>query len=368
MKRKIKVVVIAGTRPEAIKLAPVVLELKKHVESIETILINTRQHPVAADEVFEIFGIQADISLSVQEARQSLAKLSSKLLAQLDEVLIGVKPDYVIVQGDTTSVLCGALAGFYLGAKIVHVEAGLRTSSLRLPFPEEMNCRVVSKIADINCAPTQKAYDTLIAEGNAPESVILTTNTIVDALEYVKELNKRRGKVPTGSGYLLVTMHRRENWGEGIYLACEAIKKICAAHPDLSVKFATHVNPEVQKAVRSELGEMTNVELLPPVKYDDFIALIQGAKLIMSDSGGIVEEAPSLGVHVLITRSETERTEAIEAGCATLVGTDIDLILREANKYLSPEYIQTGVVNPFGDGQASLRIAATIIKRGVLES
>lgn len=364
MERKIKVAVIAGTRPEAIKLAPVLLELKKHVDSIETILINTRQHPVAADEVFEIFGIQADKYLSVQEAQQSLAKLSSKLLAQLDEVLVEVKPDYVIVQGDTTSVLCGALAGFYLGAKIVHVEAGLRTSSLHLPFPEEMNRRVVSKIADINCAPTQKAYDTLIAEGNDSDSVVLTTNTIVDALEYVKDLNKRRGKVPTDSGYLLVTMHRRENWGEGIHLACEAIKKICATHPDLDVKFATHVNPEVQRAVKSELGEMNNVELLPPVKYDDFIALMQGAKLIMSDSGGIAEEAPSLGAHVLITRVETERTEAIEAGCATLVGTDIDLIVREANEYLSEEYVQPRVANPFGDGHASERIVKEILKRG----
>ena len=363
MERKIKVAVIAGTRPEAIKLAPVVIELKKHVNKIDTFLINTRQHPVAADEVFEIFGIKADRVLSVQEANQSLAKLSSKLLAQLDEVLSEIKPDYVVVQGDTTSVLCGALAGFYLGAKIVHVEAGLRTSSLYLPFPEEMNRRVVSKIADINCAPTQKAFDTLVAEGVARNSIVLTTNTIVDALEYVKALNGKQGKVPTDSGYLLVTMHRRENWGEGIHLACEAIKKICLTYPDLEVKFATHVNPEVQKAVRAELGEMDNVELLPPVKYDDFIALMQGAKLIMSDSGGIAEEAPSLGAHVLITRVETERTEAIEAGCATLVGTDIDLIVRKANKYLSPEFIQHKVVNPFGDGRASERIVEEIIKK-----
>lgn len=362
MNAKIKIAVIVGTRPEAIKLAPVVLELQKHSEEIELLLVNTRQHPDAVDEVFSIFNIAPDVFLDVQEPHQSLGMLTSKLSAQIDALLAKFEPNYVVVQGDTTSVLCGALVGFYHGARIVHVEAGLRTKSLYSPFPEEMNRRVVTRIADINCAPTQGAFDKLLDEGVDEKNIVLTTNTIVDALEYIKRLNLLKGKNPPEKDYLLVTMHRRENWGNGIHLASQAIRKICENHPKLKVKFATHVNPDVQKAVRDELGGINNVELLPPVKYDDFIALIEGAKLIMSDSGGIAEEAPSLGTHVLITRLETERLEAISAGCATLVGTDVDLIVKEAEKYLASDYSQEKIQNPFGDGHASERIVEAILE------
>lgn len=361
--KKIKVVVVVGTRPEAIKLAPVVLEIQKHQQEIECIVMNTRQHPQAVDEVFEIFGIKSSVSLNVQEAGQSLGCLTSKLIAQIDDAMAKIKPDYVVVQGDTTSVLCGALVGFYCNAKVVHVEAGLRTSNLRLPFPEEMNRRAVSKIAEINCAPTRNAYETLIAEGIKEDNVVLTQNTIVDALNIVKERNIVEGNLLKESGYLLVTMHRRENWGEGIAMACEAIRRISANHQELKIKFVTHVNPEVQRMVKKELAGVANVELLPPVKYNDFIALMQGAQLIMSDSGGIAEEAPSLGAHVLITRTETERTEAIDGGFASLVGTDVELIVECAEKHLSCVNEVNSKDNPFGDGHASKRIVDEILSR-----
>lgn len=366
MDNKIKVAVVVGTRPEAIKLAPVILELFKYSDVIEPVVINTRQHPKAVDEVFDIFGIAADAFLSVQEERQSLGCLTSKLITQLDEKFNKIRPDFVVVQGDTTSVLCGALAGFYQNARIVHVEAGLRTSDLRLPFPEEMNRRVVSKISEINCAPTQKAYYTLLSEGVDSEDISLTQNTIVDALEFVINKNIKDNNLPKETGYLLVTMHRRENWGEGISIACSAIKRICALHKDLKVKFATHVNPEIQRAVKTELKGIANVELLPPVRYDNFIALMQGAQLIMSDSGGIAEEAPSLGAHVLITRTETERTEAIDGGFATLVGTNVDLIVEKAEEYLFLGNQASPKPNPFGDGHASERIVQEILLRSNL--
>ena len=355
----LRIVVVLGTRPEAIKLAPVILRLKEQ-KWCDVFVINTQQHPDATEGALKVFGIDSDHFLDVMREGQSLASLSARLLTSLDTILARLNPHYVIVQGDTTSAFIGALIAFYHHAKVIHIEAGLRTSTLDLPFPEEANRRLIDQLAFLYCAPTQRAVDALISEGVSADRILHSGNTVVDALEYVQDTY---GTITDSQPYILVTMHRRENWGEGIRSVCHALKLIADAFPGLAIKFATHMNPQVQTLVHNELSTVDTIDILPPIDYVQFVKLIAGARLIISDSGGVVEEAPTFGVPVLIARDETERMEAVDAGCAFIVGTDSDQIIDYARTMLGdPEHTRLQN-NPFGDGKAATRIVETLYEK-----
>ena len=367
-----KVVVIAGTRPEAIKVAPVVRELRKHPE-IETLLCNSGQHREMINQTFADFNLIPDISLDVMEPGQSLASLSSKLFVAVDKVLEKENPDWVVVQGDTTTVMVSALCAFYRKIKIAHVEAGLRSYDKYAPFPEEVNRQVVTRVADMHFAPTRASYANLIKEGISPDACYVTGNTVIDSLMWVIDYLKDKKEyidsrvqeaLNNGKRVILITGHRRENFGSGFEEICKAVRKLADNYEDCLFVYPVHLNPNVQQPVKKFLGDHERILLLTPLSYLHFQALLNVSYLVLTDSGGIQEEAPALNKPVLVMRDVTERPEGVKAGCAKLVGAHSDLIVAGVSELLDNSELYTKMANaknPYGHGHVSRRIVDAIL-------
>ena len=364
---KKRVLSVFGTRPEAIKMCPLALELRRRPE-FESVVCVTAQHREMLDSVLETFRLTPDYDLDIMEPEQTRSSIPSKVLTQLGAVLREARPDIVLVHGDTTTTFAGALAAFYQQVAIGHVEAGLRTYNKYSPYPEEMNRQFVSAMADLNFAPTEKSRENLLREGRNPESILVTGNTAIDAMrttvrpDYEDELTRWAA----GSRLLTLTAHRRENLGEPMHRMFRAIRRILDQYEDVKVVYPVHLNPLVQQAAREELGGCERVRLVPPLEVIQFHNLLAHSYLILTDSGGIQEEAPSLGKPVLVLRDTTERPEGIEAGTLKLAGTEeetiyamLDQLLRDPEEYGR----MSRAHNPYGDGQASRRIADAIIRR-----
>jgi UDP-N-acetylglucosamine 2-epimerase (non-hydrolysing) len=366
-----KVLVLFGTRPEAIKLCALVLHLQSMKEKFEVRVCVTAQHRSMLDGVLERFGVTPEYDLDVMTPNQTLSSLTARILKRLEPVLARERPDFVLVQGDTTTTFAGALAAFYQNIHVGHVEAGLRTGDLRQPFPEEMNRLLTTRLSTLHFAPTARARRNLLADGVVPERVYVTGNTGIDALLYTRDCLESgvwsgyEGALPPPERNLIVvTTHRRENFGDGIESICAALKGI-AERDDVVIILPVHRNPNVRRVIERELNNCERIELIDPQDYVSFVDLMRRAALILTDSGGIQEEAPSLGKRVLVMREKTERQEAVEAGTAILVGTNrhrirsiVDNILKQIHKGngLQP------IANPFGDGHACERIAEILAK------
>lgn len=359
---------VIGTRPELIKMAPVVLALKKET-SFKPIVIFTGQHAQMVADMAPLFGIQLDIEMNVMRPGDTLSGLTSRIIEGAEPVLAGLKPDLLLVQGDTTSVMAMTLAAFYQRIPVAHVEAGLRTHNLDLPFPEEANRRLVGCLAKIHFAPTVRAANALMKEGVARADIVITGNTVVDALEMMKA---RAAETPLahewaarlkGKRLILGTIHRRESWGEGLRNACSALEQIVAETPDVELILPVHPGVAVRDTVREALGGKERINLIAPLDYLDFLGLAEQASLIITDSGGVQEEGAALGKPVIVLRNETERPEAVEAGAAFLAGTDVAKITSSASRLLSGAAHAANLsANPFGDGQASERIRQSILQ------
>jgi UDP-N-acetylglucosamine 2-epimerase (non-hydrolysing) len=363
--RRHKVAVIAGTRPEAIKMAPVVRELERRGDRFEPVVVSVGQHREMLEQAFKAFGIKPDVDLALMQANQGLSAFASRSLAALADLFTSLRPDFVLVQGDTTSVVTSALAAFYAGIRVGHVEAGLRSFDRYNPFPEEINRRVAGCVADIHFAPTVGARDNLLREGVAPSRVFVTGNTIVDALSSISIDDTfddaALADLPRNRRLILVTAHRRENHGEGLSSVFRALRTLVQRFHDIEIVYPVHLNPNVQRAAMEALGGMQRVRLVNPVSYADLLRLLSRCYLVLTDSGGIQEEAPSFRKPVLVLRETTERPEAVEAGAAKLVGTLTDRIVDEAAVLLDDEQqyrAMQEVGNPFGDGHASERIVS----------
>lgn len=363
---RLKVMSIFGTRPEAIKMAPLVLELQKRPEQFESIVTVTAQHREMLDQVLQIFGIEPDYDLNIMKQKQTLAQITTRALEGLDEVMKEVKPDIVLVHGDTTTTFAASLAAFYNEIPVGHVEAGLRTWNKYSPFPEEINRQATGIIADLHFSPTIKSKQNLLNENKSEDTIFVTGNTAIDALQttvsddYSHEVLEKIGD----RRLVLMTAHRRENLGENMDAMFRAIRRIADKHEDVEIVYPVHLNPLVQEAAKKWLGEHDRIHLIEPLEVIDFHNFVANAHLILTDSGGIQEEAPSLGVPVLVLRDTTERPEGIEAGTLRLVGTDEDVIFDAAHLLLSVESEHKKMAqasNPYGDGQASRRIADAIL-------
>lgn len=368
--KRIKLVVLLGTRPEAIKLAPVALELKRRQEAFETLLVFSGQHREMGLSTLTAFGLAPDVALETMVPGQSLNRLAGRLFRELDGLLEAEKPDWVLVQGDTTTAMVGAQAAFFAQVRVGHVEAGLRTNDRFSPFPEEVNRQIVGRVADLHFAPTDRAARALQAEGIPPDSVLVTGNTVVDALHRMRETLPAKPPPALGDSFaadckvVLVTSHRRESFGAPLECVCKAVARLAENFPNVLFFFPVHPNPAARKTVESVLGEVGSVRLIAPLAYPDLLWCIDRSILILSDSGGIQEEAPSFGKPLLILREKTERPEVVEAGAGYLVGTDEDRIVDEASRFLDGEADQdefANIPNPFGDGNASARIAEGIL-------
>jgi UDP-N-acetylglucosamine 2-epimerase (non-hydrolysing) len=373
--RTMKVLSVFGTRPEAIKMAPVVRRLA-HDAHIESKVCVTAQHRHMLDQVLDLFAIKPDYDLDVMKPGQSLTNVTSEILLRLEPVLVSFKPDLVLVHGDTTTTFATSLAAFYQQIRVGHVEAGLRTGNLLSPWPEEANRKLTSHLAALHFAPTPTARANLLAEGVAAQGIHVTGNTVVDALLYARDriqgsddLNRRLREqfrfLRDGAGTVLITGHRRENFGGGFDRICRAIRTLALEFRDLDFVYPVHLNPNVQEPVRRLLGSIRNVHLIAPLQYLPFIFLMNRARIILTDSGGIQEEAPSLGKPVLLLRDTTERPEAVAAGTVKLVGTDEERIVEGTRELLTsePEYTRMSIShNPYGDGRASERIAGAIVE------
>lgn len=368
-----------GTRPEAIKMAPVVAALAKH-DWLEPWVVHTGQHRELIDQVIDLFEIRVDRRLDVMQPSQTLASLTARLMTGLDEMLTADHPDMVLVQGDTTTVLTGALSAFYRGVPVGHVEAGLRTGNLAAPFPEEANRRLTTPLATLHFAPTSTSRDNLLAEGVAPETVWVTGNTVIDALtlevqrqrqsdvrgQVERELEELAGADVHERPLVLVTGHRRESFGEGFQQICEALVELAERFADHLFVYPVHLNPNVTQVVHEQLGATPNIRLIPPLSYRPFVALMDRARVILTDSGGVQEEAPSLGKPVLVMRDTTERPEGVAAGTVRLVGARRDAIVQEVSRLLTDEaayQAMAEVANPYGDGHAAERIVAAVEQR-----
>lgn len=368
--RPLRILVLVGTRPEVIKLAPVVRELERHREHFEVRLCATGQHRELLHQALSLFGLVPELDLELMEPDQTLARLTSRVIEGVDRLVDDVRPDWLLAQGDTTTVLGGALAAFYRGVRFGHVEAGLRTGDLRQPFPEEMNRRLVDGLADALFAPTPRAVTALEQEGIDPNRVYLTGNTVVDALSEIaaREYDWSVGSlaaIPAGKRLVLVTAHRRESFGVPLEQVCGAVRRLALQFADNGIHFVfpIHPNPRVRDPVARTLVGLENVSLLEPLDYLAQIQLMKEASLILTDSGGIQEEAPSFGVPVLVLRDKTERPEAVEVGIARVVGTDADQLVAEVERVLLDTSGRNAMVNggnPFGDGRAAARIAAIL--------
>jgi len=366
-----KIVTILGTRPEVIKMAPVIRELRGRPSAFDQTIVATGQHRQLLDQVLEVFAIKPDIDLGLMQQNQDLAEFASRSLLALSTLFAELKPDAILVQGDTTTVATAALAAFYKGVRVGHVEAGLRSFDRHQPFPEEINRRLAGCLADIHFAPTERARLNLLREGVPGESIFVTGNTIVDALKSVRLEadfdDPRLGSLnQNGNRVLLVTAHRRENHGRPLRLICRALKTLTRNFADIEIVYPVHLNPSVGSVVREELGGESRIHLVDPVSYRDILRLMGRCYLIMTDSGGIQEEAPSFRKPVLVLREVTERPELIEANAGIIVGTDTDAIVRAASRLLNDplEYARmTASENPFGDGRAAERIADILEQR-----
>jgi UDP-N-acetylglucosamine 2-epimerase len=366
-----RILVIFGTRPEAIKLAPVVERLKERPDGFETIVGVTAQHREMLDQVLDLFGIVPDHDLDLMAHGQTLTQLTTRALDGLSGLIATVAPDAVLVQGDTTSSFAGALAAFYHRVPVGHVEAGLRTDDIYRPFPEEVNRRLTTQLTTWHFAPTSVAEARLLGEGVDPGHVLVTGNTVIDALLEVAELpyefepGPAAAALSSGRRLVLMTAHRRENWGGPIESVCLAARDLVERHDDVHVLFAVHANPLVREVAERVLGGVERVDLLGPVDYLPWVKLMQASTLILSDSGGIQEEAPSLDKPVLVLRDVTERPEAVQSGAVKLVGTDRERIVAEASRLLTDPAAYAEMArasNPFGDGHAAQRIADALAK------
>jgi len=365
---KTKHLVIFGTRPEAIKMAPLVQEYLKHDE-FETKVCVTAQHREMLDQVLDFFEIKPDYDLNLMKPNQNLYTLTSDIITELKVVLEDFQPDYVYVHGDTTTTMAASIASFYSGAKVCHVEAGLRTHNKLSPFPEEINRQIAGRICDYHFAPTVQSEQNLLQENIKQENIVVTGNTVIDALldssQRVQtienaEIEKLKLLVDDSKKLILVTGHRRENHGQGFINICEALKEIATVNPDVQIIYPVHLNPNVQKPVHEILSGIDNIKLIDPLAYPAFVWLMTQSYLIITDSGGVQEEAPSLGKPVLVMRDTTERPEAVDAGTVILVGTDKELIVSEANELLKNQgkyQTMSALHNPYGDGKACERIA-----------
>jgi UDP-N-acetylglucosamine 2-epimerase (non-hydrolysing) len=374
-----KVLLVFGTRPEAIKLAPVIKELERHPHITSRVCV-TAQHRQMLDQVLQLFGINPDFDLDLMREDQSLFDVTASGLRGLEKVLQEEKPDIMLVQGDTTTAFVASLAAYYMKIKIGHVEAGLRTHDKFNPFPEEINRKLVDVLSDLWFAPTEKARQNLLGEGFPDEGIYVTGNTVIDALLWVTEqqslpanreelervFQKRYGITLDERRVILVTGHRRESFGRGFENICQGLKLVAERNPDIQIVCPVHMNPNVREPVYRILGGVENIRLIGPLDYTHFIFLMKRAYLILTDSGGIQEEAPSLEKPVLVMREKTERPEAVEAGIAKLVGTDSKGIFQETQRLLdhADEYDKIArAVNPFGDGKAAHRIVEILLQQ-----
>ena len=367
---KIKVLTIFGTRPEAIKMAPLVKELEKR-EEIEAKVCVTAQHREMLDQVLELFEIKPDFDLDIMKTRQSLTGITNKILEGLEELFLKEKPDMILVHGDTTTTFASGLAAFYQQIRVGHVEAGLRTFDKYFPFPEEMNRKLTGALADLHFAPTKGSRSNLLNEGIKESDIYITGNTVIDAMAHTVEENyvfetEELNKIDfENKKVIMVTAHRRENWGEGIDNICDSLAEIVEKNEDVELVYLVHLNPVVKDVVHAKLGGKERVHLLSPLDTKETHNLMNKCFMVMTDSGGLQEEAPHLGKPVLVLRDVTERPEAVEAGTVKLVGTDINVILKEANALLTDEAYYASMskaVNPYGDGKASERIVDAILK------
>jgi UDP-N-acetylglucosamine 2-epimerase (non-hydrolysing) len=369
-----KVAVIFGTRPEAVKLCPVVLALRA-VPELDVQVCVTAQHRSMLDQILDVFGVQPDADLNLMQPNQSLAALTSRAVTGVAEYLEAERPDLVIVQGDTTTAFAAALAAFYRHIPVGHVEAGLRTGDMQAPFPEEMNRVLTTQLAELHFAPTTEASGHLRRAGVREDRIFVTGNTVIDALEYAVQLVRSRPQVIDGLApalangehreLVLITGHRRENFGAGFRAICSGIAQLAELFPDVAFVYPVHLNPNVRAPVHSMLGGRKNVHLIEPLSYLPFVALMDRCTMILTDSGGIQEEAPSLGKPVLVMRETTERPEAVREGTARLVGTDVRRIVAETSRLLSDPAERARMVtsrNPYGDGHASERIVRTCLE------
>lgn len=368
-----KILLVFGTRPEAIKMAPLVKEFQKDTEHFETKVCVTAQHRQMLDQVLEVFGITPDYDLNIMAPNQDLYDITSKVLLGLRDVLQDFAPDVVLVHGDTTTSMAASLAAFYRQIAVAHVEAGLRTYDMLSPWPEEMNRQVTDRICTYYFAPTGQSRQNLLRENIEEKKIFVTGNTVIDALlmavdiiatktgmeEQIHKEIQEKGYTVGERDYILVTGHRRENFGEGFLHICKAIRELASQYPDIDIVYPVHLNPNVQKPVYELLSGLDNVFLISPLDYLPFIYAMQHSILLLTDSGGVQEEAPSLGKPVLVMRNTTERLEAVEAGTVKLVGTDAETIVGNVvellrNKELYKRMSETH--NPYGDGQACERI------------
>ncbi|MEQ2771096.1 UDP-N-acetylglucosamine 2-epimerase (non-hydrolyzing) [Bacteroides thetaiotaomicron] len=372
-----KILLVFGTRPEAIKMAPLVKALQKDTEHFETRVCVTAQHRQMLDQVLEVFGITPEYDLNIMAPNQDLYDITAKVLLGLRKVLKDFRPDTVLVHGDTTTSMAASLAAFYMQIPVGHVEAGLRTYNMLSPWPEEMNRQVTDRICTYYFAPTEQSRANLLQENIDAKKIFITGNTVIDALlmavdiisttagvkeKMAKELQEK-GYTVGDREYILVTGHRRENFGDGFLHICKAIKELAALHPEMDIVYPVHLNPNVQKPVYELLSGLSNVYLISPLDYLPFIYAMQHSTLLLTDSGGVQEEAPSLGKPVLVMRDTTERPEAVETGTVKLVGTDAEAIVSNVTALLQDKEMykrMSETHNPYGDGQACERIIAAL--------
>ena len=370
--KKLRLMTVFGTRPEAIKMCPLVLEMHKYPEYIEPIVAVTAQHREMLDQVLELFRIKPDYDLNIMASGQTLYDITTRALNGLKEVIEDAKPDMVLVHGDTTTTFAGALAAFYAQVPIGHVEAGLRTGNKYSPYPEEMNRKLTGSIADMHFAPTSTSKENLLKENVNPEALMVTGNTVIDALQTTVKANYEFADAEfnkifaRGNRLILMTTHRRENLGEPMRNVYKALRKVLETHADVEAIFPVHKNPKVREIVQEELGGLEKVHLIEPMDYEPFANLMGKVDIVLTDSGGIQEEAPALGKPVLVLRDTTERPEAVDAGTVKLVGTGYEDVLREANLLLDdPAHYKkmAEAANPYGDGKACERIIRAILQK-----
>lgn len=377
---KKKVLLVFGTRPEAIKMAPLVKELAKYPEQYDAKVCVTGQHRQMLDQVLEVFTITPDYDLDIMAPNQDLYDITAKVLLGIRDVLKDFQPEIVFVHGDTTTSMAAGIGAFYQQIKVAHVEAGLRTYNLYSPWPEEMNRQLTDRLCDYCLAPTEMSKNNLLQEKIHPDKIFVTGNTVIDALlmavdiiqsnpelqrKIVAEIKSKGYEIRSGKKYILVTGHRRENFGEGFLNICKALKEIVRSHPDLDIVYPVHLNPNVQKPVYELLRDVATIHLISPLDYLPFVYAMQHSYLILTDSGGVQEEAPSLGKPVLVMRDTTERPEAVEAGTVKLVGTNVADIVTNVNLLLEDRSVYNRMSqahNPYGDGKACERIVKILWK------
>lgn len=368
--KRLKVLSIFGTRPEAIKMAPLVKLMEKR-EEIESIVCVTAQHREMLDMVLELFQIEPDYDLNLMKHGQSISDITVGVLKGLEEILKAVQPDVVLVHGDTSTTFVGALAAFYQQIKVGHVEAGLRSGNIYSPYPEEMNRKLTSSLANYHFAPTKGNYQNLIHEGIDENNIYITGNTVIDALlSVVKDTYQFENEALNhidyhGKKVIVMTCHRRENWGKPMENIFKAVKKIIADHDDVELIYPVHMNPNIMKLANEILGETERIHLIEPLEYEEFANLLNKSYLILTDSGGIQEEAPALGKPIIVLRTETERPEAVEAGTVKVVGVEMDAIIEATNLLLTNAEAYNSManaINPYGKGDASEAIINALLK------